>query len=608
MKLKNIVVTSLSIAGTVMVTGCANIQAVIDRQTACGAGPKAEEAAARLTDEDALVKVISTGQNEKARIAAIKKTNTMQVIAQLICSGDESVDIRSAAFQRLVELGAVNSYIAEDPNFAAIILTGGGYSRGVSRQRGGAGTGVSSSGQGMQFPVEYRLKAIMPVKNAEWPVSDNLKTVALDASAPIEVRTAAIQNADDLSEVFKELMERAGDDDNPAREADEQLVKAFLEGGDLGNENVGAIISDTSLPLSLRQLAFSSMKIKSDKDVTAIRFIINEIIAGDDEQFKKYVLANAPQEALVESLCVNGEIWDCNAFLDEGLNKIADDDLFAKIATRNKHRANIALGAARRIKDLDDPAKKLIVDIAHAVNNPDDHERAAAICRVFAIDPKEAYNVIRYDNNIITSISDKKVVLGLIEMSREKDKDWPQDDKVRKQLMKAIYAIYENYVNGLSKEKAEELMAQAQERAQALAMGGKTCVIGNYYAGMPIVDFILLNKFQDVKATAQLWRQEGQSEDFAVDAFALDTKNLYKATGLEKSELRFGLPDKLGIAEFDVDTTDIKYERNYFAEAMDIYDAGKVTGGDLYFKSENQAKNVMVILWDKTGILEISAL
>ena len=174
--------------------------------------------------------------------------------------------------------------------------------------------------------------------------------------------------------------------------------------------------------------------------------------------------------------------------------------------------------------------------------------------------------------------------------------------------MKAVYAIYEKHVNGLSKENQEEHAAKARERAKSLAAGGKTCVIGNYYAGMPIDDFIVLNKVQDIKATAQHWRQVAQSEEFAVDAFALDTKNLYKATGLEKSELRFELPGKLGIAKFDVETTDVKYERNYFAEAFDVYDAGKITGGDLYFKSENQAKGVRVILWDKTGIVEISAL
>ena len=609
MNIKNTAAAVFSLAGAVMIAGCASIQARIDDEMACGNGPKAEEAAARLTDEAALTKVITTGMNDKARAAAIKKSNDLQTLAKLVCAGDESSDIRMTSFQRLVELGVIDSFITGDSNFAAIILTGGGTCSGAGRQRGGAGRGMSSSGKGMQFPVEYRLKAIAPVVNAGWPATENLKSVVFDDTAPIEVRTAAIQNMTRLDPSdFKVLMKRAGDSDNSRREANEMLVKAYIGGGDLKNKSVSDAICDVSLPLSSRQLAFSSIKIRNKEDVTFVRFLIIEIIGGLDGQFAKYVIANAPQEALAESLCVNGNMWNDNPYLNEALDRIANDDLLAKIAAQNSHYENVSLGVARRVKNIEDPAKKLIVDIAEAKNNPDAQKKAAAICRVYAADPKEAYGIIRSDNEIIISISDKKVVLGLLELSRGKDKDWPQDDKVRKNLMKAVYAIYENHVNGLSKENLEEYAAKAKVRAKSLAAGGKTCVIGNYYAGMPISDFIVLNKVQDIKATAQHWRQEAQSEEFAVDAFSLDTKNLYKATGLEKSELRFGLPDKLGIAKFDVETTEIKYERNYFAEAMDIYDAGKIKGGDLYFKSENQAKSVMVILWDKTGIVEISAL
>ena len=608
MNIKNTVVAVFSLAGAIMLAGCASIQAVVDGEIACGNGPKAEEAAARLTDEAALTKVITTGMNDKARAAAIKKSNDVQTLARLTCSADESSDIRMTSFQRLIELGVVDSFISGDPNFAAVILTGGGSSSGAGRRRGGAGQGMSSSGQAMQFPVEYRLKAVAPIVNAGWPANENLKSVALDDSAPIEVRTAAIQNMGCLdSRDFKELMKRAGDSGNSRREANEQLVTAYIGGGDLENRGVSEAICDLSLPLSSRQLAFSSIKIRNDEDITFIRFLVIEIISSEDNIFAKYVIANAPQEALAESMWVNANMWHDNPYLNKALDRIANDDLLVKIAQESSY-GNVSLGAARRIKNLEDPAKKLIVDIAEAKNNPDAQGKAAAFCRVYAANPKEAYNIARNDDKLIISISDKKVVLGLLELSREKGKDWPQDDKVRKQLMKAVYAIYEKHVNGLSKENQEEHAAKARERAKSLAAGGKTCVIGNYYAGMPIDDFIVLNKVQDIKATAQHWRQVAQSEEFAVDAFALDTKNLYKATGLEKSELRFELPGKLGIAKFDVETTDVKYERNYLAEAFDVYDAGKITGGDLYFKSENQAKGVRVILWDKTGIVEISAL
>ena len=621
MKLKNVVVVTLALTGTMMMTGCESIQTVIDRETACGNGPNAEEAASRLTDEVALKKVITTGLNAKARIAAIKKSNDVKTFAQLTCSGDEPIDVRLAAFQRLVELGVVDNYISSDPNFAAIVLTGSGYSRGASRQRGGNGA-AASSGQAMQFPVEYRLKAIAPVK-AEWTVSKCLKTVALDDSAPVEVRTAAVQNVDFDENEFKDLLRRAGDNTNPARETNEQLIKAYLATGDLKNKSVKEEICDGSNPLSSRKLAFSSIGIKCKDDQTFIRFLISEIIGSDVlehelknnpnsdiVQFAKYVIAKAPQEALAESLHIDAYAWKNSPFLDEALGKITNEDLLAEIARSSCSR--IALGAARRIK-APDPKKRLIVDMEEAKHNPHATERAAAICRVYAASPKEAYHIachyIAEDvNDTIIAISDKKVVVGLLELSRDKNRNMPSDDKVRQQLMKAVYVIYKNYVNGLSGEKTEELAAQAQERAKLLANGGKTLVIGNYYARMPLEDFIVLKKVQDVKATALRWEQNAQSEDFYVVSFALDTKSLYKATGLEKSQLRFGLPRKFGIAEFDIETTKLKYERNYLAEAMDIYGAGKMTGGEVYFKSENQSKSATVVLWDKTGILEISAL
>ncbi len=616
MNLKTAIAAVCTLSGTIMITGCASIQAVIDRETACGNDPKAEAAAARLTDEIDLKKVITTGQNNKARIVAIKKSNDVQTFAQLTCSGDESVDVRSAAFQRLVELGVVDNYISSDPNFAAIVLTGGGYSREESMQRDGYAVATSSSGQAMQFPIEYRLKAIAPVK-AEWTVSRNLKTVALDDSAPIEVRTAAAQNVDFDGNEFKVLLRRAGDDNNPARAANEQLVKAYLATVDLrNNHSVEDAMCDGSVPLSSRKMAFSSIKIKKNEDKEFVRFFISKTVGdyvlGQDlkknpnshiVQFAKYVIANAPQEALASSL--GDSVWKGSPLLDEALDKITSEDLLAGIAKESN--ARIALGAARRMKDPD-PAKRLIADIAEAKHNSDATERGAAICRVYAASPREAYSIVRFDNDIIISIPDKKVVLGLLEVSKRKGMDWPMDDKARAQLMKAIYVVSQKQMNGLPKEKIGELAAQAQARAKSLASGGKTLVIGNYYARMPLTDFIVLNKVQDVKATALLWEQKAQSEEFSVVSFALDTKSLYKATGLEKSQLRFGLPRKLGIAEFEVETTDVKYERNYLAEAMNIYGAGKVTGGDLYFKSESQAKGVTVTLWDKTGCLKISAI
>ena len=126
---------------------------------------------------------------------------------------------------------------------------------------------------------------------------------------------------------------------------------------------------------------------------------------------------------------------------------------------------------------------------------------------------------------------------------------------------------------------------------------------------MPLEDFVILNKTQDVKAAAIDWNIDNEGKMFVIKEMAFDTKNLYKATGLEKSELRFGIPKKLGIAEFEVEVTEVKYNRNHFAEAMlESYDFNTVTGGEIYYKSENQAKGVSVIMMEKSGRLFISNL
>ena len=77
------VVVSALIAFTM---GCESIRAIIDYETACGNGPNAEEAAARLTDEADLRRVIVNGQNEKARIAAMRKSTDEQLFKRFVCS------------------------------------------------------------------------------------------------------------------------------------------------------------------------------------------------------------------------------------------------------------------------------------------------------------------------------------------------------------------------------------------------------------------------------------------------------------------------------------------------------------------------------------------
>lgn len=106
------VIASALIAFT---TGCESIRAIIDYETACGNGPNAEEAVVRLTDEADLRRVIVNGQNEKARIAAMKKSTDEQLFELFVCSAEASPDMRLMAFQRLVELGLRTDWLRRIP-------------------------------------------------------------------------------------------------------------------------------------------------------------------------------------------------------------------------------------------------------------------------------------------------------------------------------------------------------------------------------------------------------------------------------------------------------------------------------------------------------------
>ncbi len=607
-------VNAVAFALIAFITGCESIRAIIDYETACGNGPNAEEAVTRLTDEADLRRVIVNGQNEKARIAAMKKSTDEQLFKLFVCSAEAAPDMRLMAFQRLVELGVADRLVAEDSDFADVVLTGRvsdkiRFRYGVSTStRGSVSSGNVPS---LGFPVAYRLKVIAAEKNRS--SRESLTTVVLDDTAPIEVRLAGIRKVELSQDGFVELLKRAGDDGNPMRTEYDQLIKAYLDAGNVRSKDVANAVCGKygmrSVPLSVRERLFSWLK-----DEEAIQQILSDIAWDiqdaltkapelEDVKFAKYLFTHAKQESLskfVQRYKHNSQI---ESFLVEAVNNISDDTLLEKIA-ESSSIGDVILAAARRIKG---PSGKVLLDKAEARYELDVRKRVEALLRVYAVDPKVAYSIVCFHNGkTVNAITDKDVLMGLFKLNQG-DKGSSADD-VARHLKDRIYKVYAQQIDGLSKDRLNEIVALTQNHAKLLAKGGKACVIGNYYVGMPLQSFIALNKVQDVKAKALDWKLDANGKRFVVDGMSFDSRNLFKATGLEKSQIRFDLPRKLGIAAFEIEMTDVKYNRNYFAEAMGSYDFNTVSGGDVYYQSENQAKGVAITVWEKSGRLVMYAL
>ena len=630
MKIHTIVKTAVCCVAAMAIVGCESIRAVIDAQTALGQDPGAEEAVERLVNPVDLENVLRNGKNERARIVAAKKCNNEVLFKSLVCSGKESADIRKTAFQRLVELNVAERMILEDESFAIIILTGAADRSSDSRNimmsrkyatrgdvRGVKHQGGTTASAGISFPAEYRIKAIDAVK-------DNfvLPSVVMDENAPISVRIAAIKKARLSKQEFVAVLEKSVDEKYQKRNECRELVKAYIDAGELLNKGIVEIISGSvdglSVSLSGRKLAFSY--VTNDKDHM---YILRRVMQGvledsmikksdsDEVKFAKYLISSEKQEVLAK-LILEGYYWQHTSFLVECANRITDDNLLVAISERKTGGYNDTLGlvclaAAKRIKE---PSKKIFTDKAIAKYDPDLKKRVAAILRVYAINPSDAYALVSFHgmhekDDTVCLINDEKALVGFFELNKA-DKTSYQDD-ILPHLRKAVYMTLKTKVESMGKDQLEGIKSKSIDQAKLQKRGGKSCVVSNYYVGMPLEHFIALNKIQDVKAVALDWKLN-ENKVFVLTEMAFDTKNIYKATGLEKSEFRFGIPSKLGIAGFEVEVTDLKYNRNYIAEAFGSYDFNTVTGGEVYFRSENQAKGVVVTMWEKSGKIFIRSI
>lgn len=616
----NVTISALLIAllAGVMITGCA----IIDEQIAMGSDPSAEEATQRITNDQSLERISLNSQNEKARILAVKKLKNEERLLEFLSSADTAPAVRITAFNRLVELGIAEKLIGKDGN-----------KQGQDRYRDRfLDVLVKGIGSDITFPEEWRIKAVKAYDRFD----DVLKEVVMDDRAPVRVRIAAIKKTRLKEREYIKILTAAVDKNNPSRADYESLARAYLSkeattdndmrngmsAMDKGIDNIICNYHDLDVSLNARKLAFSCLR--REEDICAVLMDIARIerdtdssnMKADDTDLAKYVLEKTDQK-LIEKFFLYIQKYNVDEgtmlpFLLEASKRITDETMLMKIADNDRLRDNAPKVARECVKRIKSPQFKKSCDAVLAQCGENAKECAEALVRLYPVAPARAYEIAkRYlddkENQRIMAIEDITTLVGLVKLAK-KDKSGSDNwiDKRERKFKDGLLNCVKRQVKAMTDESLGKLVETSKAKALELSRSGNVCVIGNYYLKMPALCFIALGNTQDVKATPLDWEWEEENKQVIMTEIAFDSKNLYKATGLEKTEAKFGLPSKLGIARFEVGMTKVRYNRNYFAEAMGSYDFNTVSGGDIYYRSETQAKNVVLLLWEKSGQLVMS--
>lgn len=599
MKLKQIVfaITALGLAAF---TGCT----LINQNIAMGDGADAEEAVARLDNQEALENVSLYSQNLNARVKAVGKLNNLDRLTSFIKDEDRPTELRLAAFQRIVALGKAEAVLRAGSSLNKIIVFGT-----------------------IAVPDEWRIKAM------HWDSSifrsssyDDNAEFLCNQSISMNVRKESLGKIELDSKGFAKLLEEAV---KPGREDCAELIRRYQPERNL-MLSLMDVMRDAKVPDRAKMLAFSAIK-----DEEVLVEALKEALWGAKDNsanatFFKWAVANAKNnKALGELVCNPGTFKkEVAAYLEETVRHIDDDEVLLRIIDNHDIKsesklASIALTAVSRLKDPE--KRKTVGRIVAARNSLDMQTRVNAIVDVYAADPKSACKIVEtwfttehYEGNlkgadITGKIRDMKTLLALIDACQKGDIRACRNEVLRG-LKKGLLNTMDERVSAMPKEKFDRLVSRMIDIAKKLDSEGKTCVIGNYYVGMPLAGFIALNKTQKVKAVPMDWKLNAEIGRIVISEFALDAKNLYEATGVEKSQVMFSLPHKLGIPPFKLGATKIKVERNYsfgaqMLESMGDYSNSiNVSGGDVFYKCECQAKHVTVTYWDKSGILDVEEL
>ena len=477
-----------------------------------------------------------------------------------------------------------------------------------------------------------------------------------DDTKPVEVRKQAIRDNRGYmrDNIMSRLLEKAADSKNPKNADYLELVKVAMEKeGEPGkiwvsraSEMAFHYNPNWSVPLEARKLAFSLIPSDLNKDeLYSVNSRFCETVdratqkkSTDDIQFVSWAVANANSaEVLKEIIESRGKgngysgglsEVDYKAAVDRFVKLAKDDELMMELVKHEKDPYLITKVAPKLKSKVEGDylavAYAPLSDIQNAVE---------VLSRLYAADPKKAYDAVfhwwhsNHDfskdtfnaedwNKRMAAISDMKL---LYDLSVTADYDGSNSGRtasldVAKELKKAMLRSLSAKVDALPKEKLDKLVAAMIEQSKKLGKEGKTCLVGNYYVGMPVLGFMAPNKTQDVKAMLMGWKMDAEGKHVIVSKMAFDSKNLYKATGLERSEVRLKLPPKLGVPSFDFKMTKINIDRNtsdmnavseYFGDYSNSYN---ISGGDVYYRSDSEAKEVRLLYWKEAGRLDVEML
>lgn len=635
--MKRIVRVMSGAACLAVLSGCSIINGILDPQLAMGSGPAAVEATERLTDDAILRNVALSSKNEKARVAAAEKIqddsavgtlavyssdekiqelaikklkNEYALFHQLMCDGSKPKAIRLLAFNRLLELGTLERILQGD---------GGDRDKLVKELL---------LGEKGLYPVEWRLKAIARARLYD----GEMKPVVLDESEPESLRIAVAQAMD--RPPYEELAERASGK-GVAGAAGKRILKAAAAKAkdvEYGSGELADIAGERRYSKDVRLLAYSLIRSEEDR-MSAIQKAIWR--AGDaenataaDDAVACEILASVSGDAVLEEIiarpgCRREEVAK---YLKIAAGKIASDEVRKGLLQKDLP-GEVALAVAAGLKD--EASKGLLVLEIEAKDSPDAQTRGKALVKICATDAKKAYDIVwgwvhkdkcdaSTDRHLmiptgkvfnkagesLDTINSPKSLASILMVAEKDKREFART--VERAVKRRVLAILQARVDKLDQEKLAGMKESGQQQAAKAAEESNACVIGGYYVGLPLTTLLVLNKTEGNHVTPAKWHFE-DPENAVVTEFSVDAATLFKLTGIEKSRLHYALPEKYGLDAFRSGMTKIEYDRNEIAEYFGDY-SSSFKGGDIYHKSETQAKNLKVVNWEQSGLTVFSRL
>ena len=589
----NIMKAGTAVAVGLMLSGCH----IIYGKAAMEAGPSAEEAVQKLDDFNWLMGVIRDGKNPKARVLAVKKIRMPHILNNIIRDNDQA-EVRAAALERLIEIGKLDSDL-----------------------RDGA---LEKVAKGHEYSEASRIKVIQSCSVNISP----LGAVIMDNSEAVAVRKAAIRKIDDSLEarVLVAVLDCAADEKHPNKKGCEEIVKTWLSESAAGSANnrkldvlVNVVWANPEVVRSCkaspqaRRLAYSLIS-TDEKKAEAIKHAVWTAKSHESDEntaLAKELITETDNEVVLKEFvntpgCLKEEVLP---YIKAAVRKISDEKFLVRNvlseASLFKDDQEFLLEVVNKVKD---PAiQEKLGDSVRAKYSKDMNERRSAFARIFERDVRQAFGIARgWTGEELEAVANQKILVGLLKIHGEMTKnDWPRIQAATCKTIKT--ALLKHVVaqeKALSQEKRKALIDAQIAKAKKLNNEGKTLVVGNCYLGMPLIGLVALNGGQDFKAAPSDIGVNEADDTVVVKSLTWSSKDLYKATGLEKAEVQFKFPAKFGVSTFKLGMTKITYEKNAIAEYFGDY-SDSFKGGDVYCESETQAKEVKLMFWTKSGTLEM---